>query len=171
MRKMNDVRVIDKGWNRIQREIKRMDNGYAKVGVISGGGEHGYRTHSSVPPTRNTDRAGSEMDIAKLALLHQFGSPARKIPARPFMSIAFDGHVNELHRFIKSLKGKIFKGELDTGKALRLLGEKHVDHVKTTIGSSKLKGNKPSTKAKKGSSAPLIDTGRLRQSVTYEVHE
>ena len=49
------------------------------------------------------------------------------------------------------------------------LGEKVVADVQRKIVALKDPPNAPSTIAKKGSANPLIDTGRLRQSIDFEV--
>jgi hypothetical protein len=100
--------------------------------------------------------------VASVAAWNQYGTS--KIPQRPFFSYA---NVT-LNKKIR----KIFKShhEVDN-KALNLIGEMTVNNLKKSIlgyGISYVP-NHPSTIVAKGSSKPLIDTGRLLNSATYKV--
>jgi len=56
-------------------------------------------------------------------------------------------------------------------RSLRRLGSVAVGDVQRTIRDIKQPPNAPSTIRKKGSDNPLIDTGRLRQSIEYAIGE
>jgi hypothetical protein len=63
----------------------------------------------------------------------------------------------------------VLLGRLSEDAALGLLGTKAVGEIQKRMARGIKPDNAPSTIAAKGSSTPLIDTGRLRQSVTYAV--
>ena len=62
-------------------------------------------------------------------------------------------------------------GNYDVTTVLKNLGEKYTSMVKKTIKDAKTWAvpNATSTIAMKGSSSPLIDTGRMVNAVSYEI--
>ena len=66
---------------------------------------------------------------------------------------------------------KVLDGDIDSLTALTTVGMVTVADVQRMITSAKswATPNKPGTIRKKGSSSPLIDLGRLRQSITFTV--
>ncbi|MEM8168046.1 hypothetical protein Q4R38_18910, partial [Morganella morganii] len=58
-----------------------------------------------------------------------------------------------------------------SGRAFAIVGEKLSGEVKRKIQSGINPELDPKTVARKGSSKPLIDTGNLLQSITYEVRD
>ena len=143
------VKVIDKGWDRIQKELKLMDNSSVKVGVMG------------------DDTAEDGTNLVDVATMNEFGTS--RIPARPFMAQAFDTHRRKLLSKAENLKSDIFKGRHGTKSALNELGIVHKGQVQGIFRTGSFAPNAPSTVAKKESSQPLVDTGRLRQSIDIEV--
>jgi phage gpG-like protein len=146
------VTKIDRGWNRITKELKLMDNSYVNVGVLSDAGSYEGGT-----------------TLAEVATANEFGVPSKNIPARPFMAQAFDKAKEKLGQHINGLVSDIYRGIKSTKGALAELGEDHKGNVQGTFVTGDFAPNSPVTKAIKGSGQPLIDTGRLRQSINYEV--
>ena len=58
---------------------------------------------------------------------------------------------------------------MDPKQAMEVLGVKAEGDMKKTIGRGKFKPNSPKTIKRKGSAQPLIDTGRMRASVSHKV--
>lgn len=120
------------------------------------------------------DCGGNVARNADLLYLHEHGSPARNIPPRPVLKIGLSGKdtqkkINQLLR-----QGAMVALTGDTEKAMTYYekaGMVGVAAVKGTFGSGSLAPNAPSTIARKGSSAPLIDTGALQGSITYAVRK
>jgi hypothetical protein len=65
----------------------------------------------------------------------------------------------------------ISKGDLDVEKFLSLEGEKAKAAIQEAITELKEPPNAPSTIKRKHSDNPLIDSGNMRQSVTYSVRK
>ncbi len=162
------VKVIDRGWKRIQREMKNIDKSHVNVGVISGGGEKGYSAHRDVPSKRKGSGKSSEIDIARLAAVHEFGVPSKRIASRPFVKMAFLRFKPAIFRKTESLLKKIYK-RMTVADALEELGLFHQRNTRKIFTEGIFRANKPGTIKRKKSSRPLIDTGRLRQSIDYEV--
>jgi len=154
---MSSVKDIDHGWKAIKKEIKLIKGKQVAVGVLSDAGEY------------PSEVGGRRPNIAEVATWMEYGVPGL-YPARPFMTIAYEKNVALINAKKKELTGLIEDGKISTEFALKTLGEFFVAIVYKTIGESgNFAPNAPATIAIKGSSAPLIDKGRLRQSVTYEV--
>ena len=67
------------------------------------------------------------------------------------------------------LQEDIFTGKKSMKTVLSIMGELIKANIVQKIVSLRSPANAPSTIQGKGSSNPLIDTGRMRQSIDYEV--
>lgn len=130
-----------------------MGRSFVKIGVLSNAG--------SYPANQGS------MNLAEVATAHEFGTG--KIPERPFMRQAFDTGNKKISDFIKNERDKIYQGASTTDESLHKLGVLHQGQVQETIATGEFAPLAPSTIKRKGSSKPLIDTGRLRQSINFEV--
>lgn len=87
-----------------------------------------------------------------------------EIPPRPFISIAMEHYGKEI---IESEKDNLLS---DTDTAINRIGGKAVTDVQMEIDTiAAAGGNSERTIETKGKDSPLIDTGKMRASVTYEV--
>lgn len=109
--------------------------------------------------------------VAMIAAVHEFGSPEQGIPERPFMRSSMRANAQKYVRLNKINLVRILRGQLTTEQALGQLGEMAKGDVQDTLRNGDFAPLKQSTIDRKGSSKPLIDTGQLRQSVTYELGE
>lgn len=129
---------------------------YVKVGVLGGAKDA---------------RQGGEIGNVELAMIHEFGSPKAGIPERSFIRSTFEmgkaGYVADFRRLLVA----VVEGKMTVPRALGLMGLKISSDIKkrVTSGTGIPPPNAPSTIAAKGSSRPLIDTGRLVNSVSHEV--
>lgn len=168
---------IDKGWKRIKNEVKKMRNTYVQVGVLSKAGDYPGKEAES---------------LAEVATVNEFGSPKQGIPERPFMRQAFDRNRKNITNFLMILKSLILTGKYDTARSMKILGEWYVGKQKAIFTEGDFAPNAPATIAMAAKKAaigraklekagkfdflsktkekrPLIDTGRLRNSIAYEV--
>ena len=146
------VTVIDKdlGYTRIFKDIKEMDGKGVKVGVMGGTAEKG-------------------VSVVDYAVWNEFGT--KHIPKRPFMQRTADEGLAETFKFTEHLVGKMIDGGISPDSVLKNLGEFYQKKIQMTIRNAKewAAANAESTVRMKGSSSPLIDTGRLIQSIRYEI--
>lgn len=149
MAKRNEVIERDKGWKRIQREVAEARRGGVKVGVLGDAGASEEGT-----------------DLIDIAIYNEFGT--RGIPARPFIRGAYDEKRRQLAKRKERLWNLILQGRIGARRALGLLGEEHQGQIQEFMTALSQPPNAPSTIAQKGSSNPLIDTGRLRGSIRWE---
>lgn len=131
-----------------------------------------------IPASANKNHKSEDGEIIKLAELgaiHEYGSPKLRIPQRSFLRIPLQTNHDRLLKFISK---ELSFSEIDTNNALGklgALGQSVVLEAFKTQGDGKWKPLSPLTELYRkkgnssGSSKPLIDTGQLRQSITFEV--
>lgn len=90
------------------------------------------------------------------------------IPARPFLLLAMRANKGKYRAALRSSAAKILLGDVTPRVVLSKLGIDAQGDVQAMIGQVG-PANAPITVALKGSSTPLIDTGAMRQAVTFEV--
>lgn len=109
------------------------------------------------------------------ALWNEFGTKGGgwggPIPERPFMRNSIRNNKAKYQAALKSSGAKILVGNGDMEMALRRLGILAQGDIQSEITSLASPPNSPVTIKLKGSSNPLIDTGRMRQSVTWELRK
>lgn len=105
------------------------------------------------------------MNLATLAAIHEEGTD--RVPARPFLSITMEERKAETHNvFMTEIISKLYEGG-SAERGLNRIALESEAYCRTKVIGNKRKLallNKSTIKRKK-SSAPLIDTGRLRQSI------
>lgn len=112
---------------------------------------------------------GDGINMAGLGAVHEFGTRDGRIPARPFLSpVAEDKQYRR--QYAKLIQAEGVASEKSAERALKRVGERAVNIAQKRISDGLEPANAPATVAAKGSSKPLIDTGRLRQSITYKLN-
>lgn len=116
------------------------------------------------------EAVADNFSMVDLALVHEFGSKDGRIPQRSFMRSTCDAKRNEHIKLSDILQSKIIEGKLNLRQALGQLGEVVEKDMVQTINHGIAPNLKTATvKRKKGSSKPLIDTGRLKGSIKHEI--
>ncbi len=100
----------------------------------------------------------------QIAAVHEFGSQDGHIPQRSYLRSTIDDRRSEI---LDSLELQLKKA--DAAVAAGRVGMQVVSMVRERIRGRISPALKPSTIKRKGSDVPLIDTGRLLQSITSEV--
>lgn len=135
----------------IQQNVR---NGGVEVGVLTGVGEH-----------PNADGA----TVAEVAVWNEFGVKSRGIPARPFLRATMRLNKIRYRLIIRKLTKRMLRMEIDSKRAAKILGLAAQSDVQTTLKRISRPKNSERTIALKGSANPLIDTGFLRQSISFAV--
>lgn len=107
--------------------------------------------------------------IAAIARIHEFGAPRANIPERSFIRATFRIRRDDLVTVQKKIATGILTRKITEIQAMEILGDWAVAAIQSTIiqlGPFIWTPLKPATVARKGSSAPLIDTGQLVQSIS-----
>ncbi len=157
MAKNGTTKVIDKGFKKIRKDLKKTDGATVDVGILDG----------------NVD---DNFTAADLAATMEFGTkhagPNRNIviPERSFFRSTFDDNKQKYVRVLKSLLIDVLQETKTVEGSLALFGERVVGDVKRKITAIKSPANAPSTIAGKGFDNPLIETGlNLRARIKKRV--
>lgn len=107
-------------------------------------------------------------DLVAVASYNEFGT--KHIPSRPFMRIAANKNGDNWTKLMKGVAARVTVNQMGVGQGLNIVGNRVVGDIQKVIGDrSLLVPNAPNTIKQKGSDAPLIDSGHMRQSVSFEV--
>ena len=150
-----------------------------------------------VPRDTTERKDDSEMNNATLAYIHDQGSPANNIPARPFMKPGVKNCETKVVKQFKTIAQNVLKGEssaIDLGlNRAGLVAQASIrgvinDGIAPPLADSTLKARIRSGMGVKGATAelasrdagndagmglakPLVLTGQLRNSINYVIRE
>lgn len=149
---MSGVEDSDLGWNRIVKNLQRLDGTEISAGILQSAGSY--------------SKGQSLVDVA---IWNEYGT--QKIPSRPFIRIASDQNRRKWERLSADCINEILDGSRTRpGYIGKRIGKAMKADIQAVMGDkSKLAPNAPSTIKKKGHDKPLIDTGKLQSSVDYRV--
>ena len=105
-------------------------------------------------------------DICDVAAWNELGTV--KSPSRPFLRKSVDENEEKINHFLQSKKADLLQGK-SAEQVLKEIGIFQKDLIQEKITEGSFTPNAASTVRKKGSNKPLIDTGRMRQSVNYVI--
>lgn len=147
-------RRVNGGVDRLERNVRRAMKGPTRVKVGLPAGTSSYPDGTSV---------------FEVGAVHEFGSQDGRIPERSFIRSTLEKKRSELDAMAGKIGKKVERdgGTLEEG--LNLMGSVLAAAIQETIADGVPPPNAPSTIRRKGSSKPLIDTGHLRQSITWQV--
>jgi hypothetical protein len=112
---------------------------------------------------------GSGMTVVQVGAQHEYGAG---VPRRSFLRVPFQVQKKQMDETTIAQFRSVFEQGQDAKRAMGLIGTQAVNIVKgafTSRGYGSWPDISPSTKDAKGSSQVLIDTGTLRNSITYIV--
>lgn len=149
---------IDKGMQEYKRklELLKLRKAYVKAGVLGG-----------------TTRNDTDLTNAQIASIHEYG--LGKVPARPFIRPPFDimrdQYLTMLRNGFKKAASRMSPDLFR--QLLGLIGQKMVADIKNyvTQGTGVPPPLSSATIKRKGSSRPLVDSGQLLNSITFQVVE
>ncbi len=149
----------DLGKSKIKKDLRGLNSYAALVGIPS----------TAPRPVDRETKKPLAINMASLALIHERGSAANNIPARPFMKQTRQRAEGRFARLLRRLYKQVVDGKVRPFDGLSKLGMAYEGEMKNTFTTGSFTPNKPATIKRKGSSRPLIDTGHLRQSITSKV--
>lgn len=107
--------------------------------------------------------------LVEVALFNEYGTV--NMPSRPFIRVTYRDNEAEINAFIKKTVANGIKRREDAQSIMNKIGVYAKGLMQKEIKDGDWVPNAPSTIKKKGSSQPLIDTARMRQSIVYVVRE
>lgn len=105
--------------------------------------------------------------LGDLARIHEQG--LGRVPKRAFVKPAITANRHKYAKLLKNSITPVLEGRLSPKTAWQLVGQEAVKDIQQYMLTATFTPLAPATIKAKGSSKPLIDTGQLRQSVTYQV--
>lgn len=145
------------------------------IGIFGDSGS--YKEGADILLIANINEFGCQIKVTDKMrnYLRVIGLPLRKdtehinIPERSFIRGGFDSKQKDIESRAIYLLKKVLLMELDVYSYFDLLGDYIAGQLKDYMTDLNSPPNHPFTIERKGSSNPLIDTGRLRQSITHKV--
>jgi len=166
--------IIDRdlGWNRILKEIDRMNGSYTKIGVQM---DDGAKPKESFNPDGSMKK-DAETDLYIVAVSNEFGTRDGRIPERSYIRSTADQERGETSERLVQGIGSIYTGRNTVRSVLTLVGIYMVGRIQKTMNDMTTPRNAEATRKAKGRRKgpcvevdnPLIDTGQLKQSIRNE---
>lgn len=117
-------------------------------------------------PKEEEDGGSSELTLAEIAAIHEFGYEEGGIPRRSFINDWADENEAKHKAQLETMAKAIVAGKVaSVEQGLARLGSLYAGEVQKRIADGIEPPLSESTVKRKGSSTPLIDTGQLRASV------
>lgn len=140
----------------------------------------------------NVGVLGGDSELSMIAAVHEFGitidvTPKMRawfayngyplkstttqivIPERSFLRSGFDENIDKIEKKVKELLPSVLENNVDPEIFMDAIGQEFADRIADKIEELKSPPNSAMTIERKGSSNPLIDSGRLHGSIDYEV--
>jgi len=154
----------DRGYKVLLARLAKEQQGrVVDVGVM--GSEAGDAKLTRV--NKKGDIAVTDDTVAGIATIHEFGLG---VPERSFIRAYVDEHQPQIEAMLRKAAEDVVTGKVQSfDVALGRIGLKIRDEIKERIRSGIEPGLAEATKDRKGSSTPLIDTGQLISSITWEL--
>jgi hypothetical protein len=152
---MKKVADIDKGWKKLGAMLKKSpaSDPHVKVGIMGAEATASY--------------AHSELTNVEVASFNEYG--LGNVPERSFIRDTFDAQRGDYQLIIRRLAARVIAGQMTRRYALQVVGQKVESDIKRRIEMGIPPPNAPETIKRKGSSKTLIDTGQMKNSITYAV--
>lgn len=128
-------------------------------------------------PATNAYRPGETVTNAMLGYIHEFGSPAAHIPPRPFLIPGIESVKDQVVNRLQAAAKKALDGDVSAvDSALMQIGLLAQSAVQKKITDGPFVPLAPATIAARKAKGhagikPLIDTGALRQAVSYVIRK
>lgn len=132
-----------------------------RIGKQFGKGPNGVKV--GLPKGSNDYPDGTS--VIMVGTVHEFGSDKMNIPQRSYLRTTVVEKKRDYKAMFRKLSFKIVNGQTTVKKALGIIGLQVATDVRDKIENI----DSPPLQYREGN--PLVDTGHLRQSITYEVDE
>lgn len=161
-----NVKDIDIGFKKLIKELSNLGNLRIKVGVQ---GDEAREAKTFTDSQGNERKA--KVDLVTVASANEFGTD--DIPERSFLRSTMIKNERLNYQRLSEVKKLVAENKFDAEDLLKKVGLAVVADVQKTIteGGVPYVPNAEATIESKGSSSPLIDTGQLRQSITFALEK
>lgn len=184
------MHVVQDKTKKVLSSLKGLGDLEVLVGIPADGEDEDTAPHSGsnlrTEPVGGRHRAVSEITNAMLGYIHENGAPEMNIPERAFLVPGIRDRQKNIARYLRTAALAATKGDtLRMMRALHAAGMSGLNGARNKISTGPFTPLKPGTiaarrrrskgsdyrrKAKTaGDVSPLIDTGQLRNALTYVV--
>lgn len=151
MARNKKTKDTDKGYRRILKDLGASDRSQVTVGFHA----------------KDVQRDNSDLNVAEIAAIHEFGSEDGVIPERSFIRSTVDDNSQKYRKFVVESFLLMIRGKLSPITALDRIGIRIRDDVKRKIVTLREPANTIETIVAKGSANPLIDSGTMLSRVKH----
>lgn len=113
-----------------------------------------------------TSKSASRITLKDLAAVHEFG---KGVPKREFIGPSLKKNRRKYIKYAGGQITSVIRRKTSNSAVWEMVGTMAVADIQEYMISARFTPLAASTIARKGSSKPLIDTGQMRQSITYRV--
>lgn len=149
------VRDLDKGYKKLVARIFQFGAPKISVGIHEADGD---QPHGD----------GGGLRMIDIATIHEFG--LGNVPERSFIRAWFDENQDRAREGLRRLLQSVVSGKRTPEQAIDTFAQWCVGQIQKRIAQGIAPPLSARRIAEKGSSVPLIDTGQLRSSISYEVY-
>lgn len=167
------IKDKDKGYQKLLKRLLAKEPKEVSIGIFSAEAEQPHEEPDRfIGPQEETfgpekPKAVSALTVGDIAEIHEYGLGNN--PERSFIRAWVDENPGKIKVAMTRLMVSVVKGKRDKGQALDAFGLWAVGQMQKRIASGIAPPLTAATILKKGSTIPLIDTGQLRASITYQV--
>lgn len=166
IRVTRDINNVDK----VLQVLEQLQSKKIQVGILS-------EEDGEILMIANVHEFGISINVTDKmrAYLHRIGIHLKKdttvinIPERSFVRAGFDENKEEIENNVSVLIQSLIDNDIDIDTFYNAIGEYCVGEVQEYLTDLSSPALNPITIQNKGSSNPLIDTGRLRDSITFKI--
>lgn len=149
------VHEKDNGYGRLAKTLAKAAKGATlSVGILAASAE------------KPAEGAAKGITVGDVATWNEFGLG---VPERSFLRAWYDETTAANRASFRKLWASVIKGDRTPEEVFSILGLKFTGDIQRRIVAGINPPNAPATIAAKGSSTPLISTGQLKSSISYEV--
>jgi hypothetical protein len=177
------VRDVDHGFAAFMRSVRAFERQRPRIrtGLVGEGAaaaHPGKRRATMRKDAAPSSRKGSErppLTIVQIGMIHEFG--LGRMPTRSFLRANFDDNHRKYQKaLVQGVRRELLAAtrsgvvlDISNTQTLRRVALKVEGDIKRRIRAGIRPANTPATIRRKGSSTPLIDTGRLIGAIGSEI--
>jgi hypothetical protein len=156
------VEVRDRGYDALMRRVIGLKPVTIATGMLAKDGAQ-------------PKKGARALSLIEVAVWNHFGVASKdggwRIPPRRFISDWFDSEEPKLRAMLPDLFRQVIAGKLTREQALERMGLYCVGQIQQRIANRAYAKNAKSTEDRKHSSTPLVHTGQLRASISFDLRE
>lgn len=164
-----DTSVMENAVRDMEKQMKKLGKKKIKIGVLGGDSElqmiahvHEYGADITVTPKMRAWFAYNGYPLKS-------STTVIKIPERSFLRSGKDKHKAKVVNKAKNMLPDVIQKNVSIDVFVNMIGQEFAGHIQKELRDVKAPPNAQMTKERKGSSNPLIDTGRLLGAIKHEV--